>query len=125
MALLCAGYGWTPDIVAALNTSQLAYFLHHLPLIEMRKQLPIAQLEAAVKNMMGGKPDPQNKDAKTIPPERLYTAFELLQWYAQPEGLELRAVSPAAAKDLLKHLGHLPEWALEIADLGALKQAAG
>lgn len=102
----------------------LENLLEEAPLVlRMTGALQVAGLEAAVRNMMGGKPDPNDGDGKRVPPDRLYSADELLNRYAQdPETLaNLAAWTPAAARDALAHTRHAPGWALALIDFTAAR----
>ena len=123
-ALLSSAYGFKPWEIEQMTLDQIGMYMEHLPLVEMRKHYPIAQLEASIKNMMGGKPDGSD-EGKSIPPERLYNALELLPWYARPEGVEASVTIPVqAARDFLGNLKDVPSWVIEIAPLEAIKRAA-
>lgn len=127
--MLCHAYGWTPGQVAELTPVQTAYFLRHLPDVALRSAYQIASLEAAVRNAMGGKLDPNDQDAKPMPPERAYTPSELLAWFARPAWLEDRAdgIPEDAAKDFVAGMKAklIPPWVLQVAPLDAIKRAAG
>lgn len=111
MALLCAGYGWDVSQVRVLTNKQQAYFLKHLPLVEARKAYPIAQLEASLKNALGGKPE-KGGEGKSIPPERLYNAEELLPFYAAFG--QKQQISVKAIRDIQDNLSSMPSWALPL-----------
>ena len=108
-ALLAATYGWTPRELGNLSHRQLVYFHERIPLIEARRAYPFAQLEAALRNIAGGKPKPG--DAKPKPVTELYTASELMPFYASFD--ELGGLSVSAKEDLIKHAQSLPSWALQ------------
>lgn len=122
--MLCAEYGWTPDVVAGLTVDQVQYFRDHLPVVSARRHYPTAKLHAAVLNALGGKADPSEKSDKPPKPAHLfYQPEELMPWYASFGDSETVAVlSPEAAKDLLANAPKLPAWALEIAPIEEAKR---
>lgn len=127
---MCAAYGWTPDTVASLTPRQVAYFLEHMPDIHLRWAWPVAQLEAAIKNMMGGKRQ-KERDPDADPPlapHEVYTPLELLPWYARPEWAETGALAagihPEAARDFMQHRRDMPAWVVAIAPVDAIRRAA-
>lgn len=87
-----------------MTPAQIDYYLHWLPLIEFRRHLPLAQLEATLRNIMGGK-DP---DAKPADPSRYYTALELLPPYARLD--ETDEFSAALRADVAENWHRLPRW---------------
>lgn len=106
-----------------MTARQYRNLREHLQTVYMYQCWPIAQLEAAVRNMMGGKPDADAKpDAKPIKP---YHTVELLPWFARPTGLESMSIPTEAAREFLRHLKDVPGWVLEIAPLEEIKNAAG
>lgn len=125
---MCAAYGWTPAQVADLTPKQVAYFLEHLPDVHLRWAWPVAQLEAAIKNMMGGKrqKEAHPDDDPPLQPHELYSALELLPWFARPEWAENAGVSiPAdAAMDFLANRKAMPAWVIALAPLDAIQRAA-
>lgn len=118
-------YGWEPDVVARLSRDQIRYFLHWLPRAHALDAYPVAKLAASLKNMLGGKPDPNapaEKKGKPIPPELLYTPEEELPFYAWFDEPRRPGLTTAAARDLLEHAALLPMWAREVAPLDAAQQ---
>ena len=107
-----------------MSPAQVKYFMHHLPFIELRRHLPIAQLEAAVRNAMGGKPDPNDKEAKTLDPSRVYNALELLPWFARPDWID-SAADTETAQDFMRHVLSLPVWVLNCVDVEGMRRLAG
>lgn len=111
-----------------LTDAEASYYLLHMREVQLRHAYPMAQLEARLLNMMGGKRPPKTpSDEPPLADHERFTAFELLPWYARPEWVEEDAsgsVSQAAARDFLANVKHLPSWALEIAPLHAIKHAA-
>lgn len=79
-----------------------------LPHIAYRENLQTAELMAAVLNVMGGKADPSDKDAKTVPRERLYSGEELLVWFAQSP--RASAWTREAALAIESNRPRLPKW---------------
>jgi hypothetical protein len=126
LALMAAAYGWTPDTIEALTAPQLAYYLRWLPLLEARRAYPIASLEAAVLNLVGGKRDDvEDAEASTPPParHRLFTGEERLPpWAALEVGRSPWA--RASAIEALNRASELPTWALELLDFYRLRQVA-
>lgn len=124
MALLCAEYGWTPDVVAGLTPEQVQYFGDRLPIVSARRHYPTAKLHAAVLNALGGKADPSEKSDKPPKPAHLfYQPEELMPWYASFGDSETAVVLPSeAAKDLMNNTGSLPTWALDIAPIEEAKR---
>lgn len=106
---------------------QVAYFLEHLPEVEMRRAWPVAQLEAAIKNALGGKrPSKKKSDEPPLQPHELFNTLETLPYYARPAWAEDASVSiaPDAAKAFLKHRRDLPAWVIAVAPLDAIQRAA-
>ena len=127
IALLAGTYGWLPDEIAKFTPRQVKYFLEHLPDVEMRRAWPAAQLEATIRNMMGGKRPA--KDKPKDPPlqaHELYTPLELLPYFAKPAWAEEASVSiaPDAARAFLRHRHDLPAWVIAVAPLDAIQRAA-
>lgn len=83
--------------------------LDALPSLAYRDNLQTAELMAAVLNALGGKPDPNDKDVKLVPPERMFTGEELLVWFAREP--KASPWTPAAARVALEHRSRLPKWA--------------
>lgn len=133
MAILCATYGWTPDVIANLTPVQVQYFLDQVPVIEARRHYPTAKLHASVLNALGGKGDIDDhgrevKSTKPPKPEHLlYTPEELLAWYADFGDSPPRpaVLSVDAARDLLANTRNLPTWALDIAPIEEAKRVLG
>lgn len=88
----------------------------------------MAQLEATLRNMMGGKRQKEARpdDAPPLQPHELYSALELLPWYARPDWVETAglAIPPDAAKDFLQHRRDMPAWVVAIAPVDAIRRAA-
>ena len=128
MALICAAYGWKPWDVARLTPAQVQYFFEQLPEVALRDAYPIAALEATLRNMMGGKrsKEPDENSEPPLEPHELYSPGELLPFYARPPWVEstLSVVSAEAARDFLKHRSEVPEWALQLAPIEAIRRAA-
>lgn len=86
-----------------------------LPHIAYRENLQTAELMAAVLNMMGGKPDPDESDkekaAKRIDPSRLYSGEELLVWFAKTP--RASAWTKEAARVVHEARNELPSWVKE------------
>jgi len=80
-----------------------------LPDLAYRDNLQTAELMAAVMNMMGGKPDPNDGKSKPIPRERMFTGEELLVWFAQRPRESV--FDAATARLALEHRDRLPDWA--------------
>ena len=112
--------------MADLTPAQTRYFLEHLPDVAFRHAYPLASLEAAVLNAMGGKPDPNDKKAKPLDPSRVYTPSERLPPYARPSWLSEAptGVPPDAARDFQANRKRIPLWALQVAPLDAITAAA-
>lgn len=110
-----------------MTPAQFQYAWRSLPDVEMRRAWPMAALESFARNFAGGKPDPNDTSAKTIPPERTFAPSELLPPWARPDWLDATGTSiPAdAARDFLKHQRRVPSWALQVAPIGEIKNAAG
>lgn len=132
--MLCAAYGWTPDVVVGLTAAQVDYFLEHLPEIEARRAFPFAHLEATILNMMGGKGDVdehgrvKQSEKPPKPDHLLWTAEERMQaiWYARFSGSESVAerssLTPEAARDILDNLNSAPAWALHLLPIEEAKR---
>jgi len=103
---------------------QMQYLLDHLPEVELRRVWPIVSLEAAVKNAVGGKPDPSDQSSG-LDASRAYSPVELLPWYARPDWVERieSGIPSDAAEDFMQHRHLLPAWALGIAPLDAIQRA--
>lgn len=90
----------------------------------MRQNRMIAELIATLKNVVGGKPD-KDKDTESVPLDRLYQWWECMPPEFLPDDFELEAgLSAEAAKDFMKHLSGVPQWALQLIDMDAVKAAA-
>lgn len=129
MALLAAAYGWSPEVLRQLTDAEAAYYLGHMREVHLRMAFPAAQLEATLRNMMGGKrrKEPKEGDEPPLADHELFSPFELLPWYARPEWIEESggtSLSRDAARDFLAHLRDVPAWVLEVAPLHAIKHAA-
>lgn len=126
LALLANAYGWTPDTVESLTPPQIAYYLRWLPLLEARRAYPIASLEAAVLNLVGGKRDDvEDADASSPPParHRLFTGEERLPpWAALEVGRS--PWTRSSAVEALNRASELPTWALELLDFRRLHALA-
>lgn len=126
--MLCAAYGWTPATVANLTTKQSAYFLRHLPDIELRRHYSLAHLEATILNALGGKRPPEGKsDRPLLRPDELWSPIERLPYFAVPAwAAEARGggIPQDAARDFLANTARMPAWVVEIAPLAAIKAAA-
>jgi len=128
--LLCAAYGWTPDVIAGFTPDQVEYFLHHLPLIEARRHYPLAQLEATILNMMGGKGDvdEHGREKKPEKPPKpahlLWTPQERLAFYASfGEAAKVTpGMSRETAQDIIDNLSEAPAWALHLVPLDEAKR---
>src|SRR5690606_40685650 len=99
-----------------------------MPDVHLRWAWPVAQLEAALRNMMGGKrqKETQPDDDPPLQPHELYTPLELLPWYARPEWAETGALTagihPDAAKDFMRHRRDMPAWVVAIAPVDAIRR---
>jgi hypothetical protein len=91
-----------------LTPEQYRMLVEALPHIAYRENLQTAEMMAAVLNVMGGKPDPADKDAKTVPRERLYSGEELLVWFAQTP--KASAWTKEAARVIAGNRDRLPKW---------------
>lgn len=115
-------------MLRALTDAEVNYYLRHMREVHLRNAYPLAQLEATLLNMMGGKRPP--KEESSEPPlaeHERFTPGERLPWYARPEWIEedaTRSITQAAARDFLASTKHLPAWVIEIAPLHAIKNAA-
>lgn len=128
MALLASAYGWEPQVLRNLTDAEVDYYLKHMKEVHLRNAYPMAQLEARILNLMGGKRPPkgESSDPPLAEHER-FTALELIPWYARPEWVEDAQgaeIPREAARDFLANIKHVPSWALEIAPLHAIKHAA-
>lgn len=126
LALLAHAYGWPPDVIESLTTPQLIYYLRWLPLIEARRGWGAASLEAALLNVVGGKPAPVEDGETASPPtpEHLrFTAEELLPWWAELD-TGPGVWTPASAKEAIEHARDLPAGALALLDFRRLRAIA-
>lgn len=82
-----------------------------LPHVAYRDNLQLASFMAAVLNMMGGKADPDDKEAKTVPLERMYSADEMLVWFAQTP--KASVWTRDAARVALEFRDRVPKWVRE------------
>lgn len=82
-----------------------------LPHVAYRENLQLAEFMATVLNMMGGKPDPADKEAKTVPRERLFTAEETLVWFAQTP--KASSWTKEAALVVAGNKDKLPRWVMD------------
>lgn len=108
MALLVKEYHLTPWEIGRLTPEQYRMLVEALPHIAYRDNLQLAELTAAILNRLGGKPDPNDKDAKLIPPERLYSSDEMLVWFAQTP--RESAWTREAARVTAENRSRLPRW---------------
>jgi hypothetical protein len=106
--LLVREYHLKPWEVGQLTPEQYRMLVEALPHIAYRENLQVAEMMAAVLNIMGGKPDPSDKDAKTVPRERLYSGEELLVWFAQSP--KASAWTKEAAQVIAGNRERLPKW---------------
>ena len=83
--------------------------LDALPSLAYRDNLQMAEFMATVLNIMGGKPDPADKDTKLVPPERMYTSEDTIVWFAKEP--KVSKWTPASARVALEHRDRLPVWA--------------
>lgn len=131
LALIGGAYKWPPSVMRELTDAEADYYLQHMREVYMRDVYPLAQLEATLRNMMGGKRPKKTRDGEDseppLQPHELYSPFELLPWFARPEWVEDSggaSINREAARDFLANLKRVPAWALEIAPLHAIKHAA-
>ena len=111
---MCAEYGWAPNTVASMTAAQVEYFTHWLPLIAARNHYGVAKLTANIKNMMGGKPDPNDKTSKPLAPERMFTTEEELPFFAwMGERNTTAGLDVETARLLLRISRALPSWAVQ------------
>lgn len=126
--MLAAAYGWAPSVLRELTDAEATYYLSHMREVHLRGAFPLAQFEATVLNLMGGKrPPDQESSTPPLADHERFTAFERLPWFARPEWVEetgAGVISQEAAKDFLANLDAVPAWALESAPLHAIKNAA-
>lgn len=116
-------------MLASLTVEQADYYVEHLPDVWLRFSWPIAQFEATLRNMMGGKRPSKRKpdDDPPLQPHELYSPLELLPWYARPAWAEeagVGAIPPDAAKDFMRHRRDLPAWVIAVAPVDAIRRAA-
>lgn len=126
LALLAHAYGWTPDEIEALSAQQIVYYLRWLPLIEARRGWGAASLEAALLNVVGGKPDPvEDADASTPAPpaHRLWTPEERLPPWAYLD-LGPGVWTPESARDAIRNAARLPAGGLALLDFRRLEAIA-
>jgi hypothetical protein len=126
LALLAHAYGWEPRVIEALSQRQLVYYLRWIPLIEARRGWGSASLEAALLNVVGGKPDPSadsEADNPPLPPSRLFTPEERPPPWARLE-TGPGVWTARSARDALEHAHQLPVGALAILDFDRLERIA-
>ena len=124
LALIAHHYGWTPDVIESLSQRQLVYYLRWIPLLEARRGWGAASLEAALLNVAGGKPDPNEEpDTPPVPPRRLFTVEERLRPWARLE-LGPGVWTPESARDAIANAHRLPVGALAILDFERLERIA-
>jgi hypothetical protein len=104
-----------------MTQTQINYYYEHLPMVELRRHLPVAQLEAALRNIMGGKPDSDSQTKTDL--SKLYSAYELLPYYARLDEFD-PGITQAAARDFLENTSDLPSWVLQIAPINEIKGAS-
>lgn len=98
--------------------------------VHLRDAFPMAQLEARLLNMMGGKRPPKTESSEPpLEDHERFTALELLPWYARPEWVEVEGdaagnISREAARDFLANLKAVPAWVVQVAPMHAIKHAA-
>lgn len=99
-----------------MTRKQLEYFMEQVPLIEARRALPIANLEAAVRDMTSPKRRPGEKIE--VPEGGFrpnWQGQELLPSFASfGEGAEGNSLAPEALEDLRKNRAHVPMWVYEL-----------
>lgn len=136
MALLGFYYGFTPADILEFNDEQIDMYLSYIPDLQARKDLQVAQLEATMRNALGGK----KKSGPSTPANLLYTAFELLNAFARAKWLvklldpggpkQDFACTPGQARALLQAVkeARLPSWCKQMLDktapLDVLKRIA-
>jgi hypothetical protein len=97
-----------------MTGTQYRIMVDTMPEAWARWHLQVAQLEATIRNMMGGKRPPKKEPGGDPPlePHELYTAEELLVYFARLERPE--AWTPAALADAKRNQKRLPAWALKL-----------
>lgn len=104
-----------------MTPRQIRMYMDRLPDVAYRANYMLAKLSAAVKNAVGGKPDPSKPSkGETTKPELLYTPEEELPWFARPP--EQRGVSPQTARTIMAHRKSLPRWARKLVDFQAMER---
>jgi hypothetical protein len=136
--LLTANYpAFTPHYIKTLTKPQIQHYLDGLPLLEYRRYFPVAQLEATVRNLGGGKPDPNAPPPETPTYFEGYQSYELLPPYAQYAPFILAAqqgndedyseyISPNKARAFLyaTSKGYLPNWVVQLSPISLIKKRA-
>ena len=87
-------------------------YMHYLPEVLMRQHYSTASLEAAIRNMMGGKSEKGSK--KTLSPDKAYTVNDCLPWFAK--GNLRSRMSIVCAVELKEYRKEMPYWALNLVD---------
>lgn len=104
-------YHLKPWEVGELTPEQYRMLVDGLPTISYRKHLQTAEFMAAVLNLMGGKPNPNDKEAKTLPPERRYSGEDVLVYFAREP--KPSPWTREAAALVIEHRSRLPKWLLD------------
>jgi hypothetical protein len=88
-----------------------------MPLVEARRHLPVAQLEAVVREFITPRyTDPDPNPPKEPPRQRKpWSPLELLPWYASFG--EAEQMTPAQAESLAAAFDGLPEWCKAVAPI--------
>ena len=112
-----------------LTDAEAAYYLQHMREVHLRAAWPLAQLEATILNMMGGKRQKEPAEGSDPPlgDHERFTPLERLPWFARPDWVEESeggSISQAAARDFLANINSAPSWVIEIAPVHAIKHAA-
>jgi len=100
-----------PWEIADLTPWQFNMLTEYAQEIEARRAYPIAQLEATLRNVMGGKPK-AGEGGKALDPRSMYTADELLPPYARFLD-DMGGWTPEAAREAVELYMDLPQWLVD------------
>lgn len=103
-----------------MTPAQLAYAAEHLPLVEARRHLPIAQLEAVLREFITPRYTDDDPDEKKEPPRprNPWDPLELLPPYAS---FGESRMTPEQARVLVEHCDALPSWVRGVAPIDEAK----
>jgi len=118
-ALLEVVYGRDIDEFIDMRPEKLQYYIKSLPFVEARKNYQLAQLEATILNLMGGKGDGSKSNKPNF---KLYNADERLVYFANMGSN--KTISKLAAEVIKSNASSVPSWALDVIDWKLINNAS-